>query len=114
MDATFDNYKKILERVRVRLLESPTQAGSIHQGNMQNDQDNDQALQPGQVNSMAEKLQRVDASLERIANGVYGCCIKCGAKIQPDRLHNLPYAEYCLPCQRQHENNVKRHNLSSG
>jgi DnaK suppressor protein len=44
-------------------------------------------------------LVQVDAAIERIDEGRYGICARCGQKIAPDRLEALPYAIYCITCQ---------------
>ena len=44
-------------------------------------------------------LAQVDAALERMDEGRYGICARCGEKIAPDRLEALPYAIYCITCQ---------------
>ncbi len=43
-------------------------------------------------------LAKVEAALERIANGTYGICEKCGKPIAPERLAVLPYATTCVTC----------------
>ena len=49
------------------------------------------------------KLQRVEAALARHKSEDYGICLTCKNKINVERLAALPYAEYCLGCQRQQE-----------
>ena len=46
-----------------------------------------------------ELLTQVDAALERMDQGRYGTCARCGKEIAPDRLEALPYAIYCITCQ---------------
>lgn len=48
-------------------------------------------------------LEQVDAAIERIDQGSYGICARCGQQIAPDRLEVLPYAMYCIDCQSQAE-----------
>src|SRR5919112_6562115 len=45
-------------------------------------------------------LADVVAALERIADGTYGACVRCGAAIAAERLEALPWAAYCIGCQR--------------
>lgn len=42
--------------------------------------------------------ERILAALDRIAQGTYGTCIRCGGAIVPARLEILPYAETCVDC----------------
>ena len=44
------------------------------------------------------RLQEVDESLDRIANGTYGICEECGGPINLKRLEVRPVAKYCVPC----------------
>lgn len=45
-------------------------------------------------------LARIDGALERIEAGTYGTCQRCGKPIAEERLDALPYAEFCIDCQR--------------
>lgn len=51
-----------------------------------------------------EEIRDVEASLERIKNGIYGTCIECNDKIALDRLEAYPTAKRCINCQSRHEN----------
>lgn len=44
-------------------------------------------------------LEQVESALQRLDNGTYGFCLRCGKPIDPRRLEALPYAEYDLECQ---------------
>lgn len=44
-------------------------------------------------------IAQVDAALERLDEGGYGTCARCGNQINPERLEALPYAIYCVSCQ---------------
>ena len=52
---------------------------------------------------LQQKLARIEAALERLANDRYGRCQNCNQRIDPERLEILPYAELCIGCQRQLE-----------
>ncbi|HEX7222641.1 MAG TPA: TraR/DksA C4-type zinc finger protein [Candidatus Limnocylindrales bacterium] len=47
-----------------------------------------------------QHLADVVAALERIADGTYGACVRCGAAIAAERLEALPWAAHCIECQR--------------
>ena len=49
------------------------------------------------------ELERVNAALERLTNGRYGRCIKCGVDIGLARLKVAPEVALCLTCQAQAE-----------
>jgi RNA polymerase-binding protein DksA len=48
-------------------------------------------------------LKAIDGALERIEEGTYGVCRRCGREIAEERLEAVPYAELCIECQREVE-----------
>lgn len=56
-------------------------------------------------------VRRIDNALLRIKNGVYGVCLGSESKdhrISKARLNAIPYAEYCVDCQRKRERSQVR------
>src|SRR5215475_1123412 len=51
----------------------------------------------------SRELASVENALERMRGGNYGVCEGCGCKIPMARLNALPYATYCIGCQREAE-----------
>jgi len=51
--------------------------------------------------SLELKLRDVNVALEKIENGTYGVCEKCGKKIGEDRLLVCPEAKTCLKCHQK-------------
>jgi DnaK suppressor protein len=51
----------------------------------------------------AAMLERINAALDRINQGTYGRCVKCGKEIPMERLTVLPYAVMCVPCASEEE-----------
>jgi len=47
-----------------------------------------------------QHLEAVEAALARLSAGTYGACTQCGAQIAAERLEALPWAAYCIECQR--------------
>jgi len=45
----------------------------------------------------------VNAALKRIEAGTYGRCEGCGQPIAKARLDALPFAAFCIDCERAHE-----------
>jgi DnaK suppressor protein len=41
-------------------------------------------------------LSEIEAALERVENGTYGICAKCGQTIPPERLEAHPWASLCI------------------
>ena len=46
-----------------------------------------------------QQLALVDAAIERLENGTFGACVRCGQPIAPGRLEVLPWAAHCIGCQ---------------
>jgi DnaK suppressor protein len=46
------------------------------------------------------ELELVDAALARLDAGTFGTCLRCGNDIAPGRLEALPWAAYCIACQK--------------
>jgi DnaK suppressor protein len=47
------------------------------------------------------QLRLIEEALDRIASGHYGICLHCDSPIPAKRLHALPWARYCVPCQEE-------------
>jgi len=45
-------------------------------------------------------LKEVTAALQKIEEGAFGSCERCGETISDKRLEALPFARYCITCQR--------------
>ncbi len=45
-------------------------------------------------------LRDVVSALQRIDDGSFGSCERCGEAIGDKRLEALPFARYCIDCQR--------------
>jgi RNA polymerase-binding protein DksA len=46
-----------------------------------------------------EILGQINAALERMEEGTYGTCLRCGRPIGAERLKAFPYVAYCIECQ---------------
>jgi RNA polymerase-binding transcription factor DksA len=44
------------------------------------------------------EVHAIRSALDRLENGTYTECAKCGRSIDPRRLHALPTTTTCLPC----------------
>jgi DnaK suppressor protein len=52
---------------------------------------------------IAARINRLTAALERLDNGDYGRCTRCGDPIEPARLEAIPEAELCVRDQERLE-----------
>lgn len=63
----------------------------------------DQELTLSLLGSEKNALDQIEAAIERIDDGTYGQCDKCGARIPRARLDAIPYASQCVQCASQRE-----------
>jgi len=62
-------------------------------------QENDEALEH-QGALVEREIASVQRALDRIEDGSYGTCVRCGAEIAPERLDARPEAALCIGCAR--------------
>jgi len=55
----------------------------------------------GLVENERARLEEINAAMERIDAGTFGCCEKCGQEIASDRLQSIPFARQCIKCARK-------------
>jgi len=55
------------------------------------------------IDRHTEGLEAVNQALERIKEGTYGICVRCGKEISEERLEAIPTASLCLSCQQELE-----------
>jgi RNA polymerase-binding protein DksA len=48
--------------------------------------------------SLREQLDDVDRALEKLDNGTYGACERCGQPIGETRLEAMPATRFCINC----------------
>lgn len=49
------------------------------------------------------EIREIELALEKIRNGTYGACEKCGKDIDPGRLELIPWAKLCIDCAREED-----------
>jgi RNA polymerase-binding protein DksA len=57
-----------------------------------------------------EMMYDIEAAIQRIDNGTYGICSKCGKMVDEDRLIARPYVSMCIDCQRANGIRLSRGN----
>lgn len=60
-----------------------------------------------------EKLRDIEEALERIEDGSFGTCEKCGAKIPKGRLKVMPFTTTCVVCKSRQEKQRKLYDGAS-
>ena len=102
MDAVRSKLNEERDRLRAEVSETIRAPGQMTYGSQAAaasqvfDQQRDLALR----DRAEHHLALVDAALARLDAGTYGACQRCGKPIPPERLEALPWAAYCIECQR--------------
>lgn len=60
-------------------------------------------------NSLRGMVVEIDNALERIANGTYGKCERCGKAIPLKRLEARPFSTLCLEDKAKEEEEIAQH-----
>ncbi|HSI97145.1 MAG TPA: TraR/DksA C4-type zinc finger protein [Gaiellaceae bacterium] len=118
MSLDLEHFRQTLEDERTRLrsaLESVNHEGSL------SDESGDLASGPGDhladhatetymreldgglEENVEHLIAEIDAALERIDEGTYGICTRCGRPIAAERLEAVPYATLCIDDKRAQE-----------
>lgn len=63
----------------------------------------DDASLEAQASMLQRQIASVNRALERIENGTYGECVRCGGEISSARLEARPEAALCIHCARQEQ-----------
>lgn len=53
-----------------------------------------------QKETIRRVLTQIEAAFASVQDGSYGLCRNCAKPIPVERLEILPYAPFCVPCQR--------------
>jgi len=48
---------------------------------------------------LVDRVNRLSAALDRLAEGEYGICVECEEPISPTRLRAMPEVQTCVRCQ---------------
>jgi len=60
-------------------------------------------INAGLIDRINSILHQIDDALDRIKDMSFGVCIGCGKQISLKRLKVVPYAVYCIGCQKRFE-----------
>ena len=93
LEAQLAELEDRLERIDRDLSETPDPDSSERAVQMEDDE----ALE-GQAQVVSNEIASVRRALERIEDGSYGQCVKCGEEIAEGRLEARPEAALCIDC----------------
>ena len=65
--------------------------------------DSEKEIEFSMLDSKRQQLRKVEEALERLKERHYGSCEICSKEIPLKRLKVIPFAELCLKCQREFE-----------
>lgn len=85
--------------------ELPEQFDGVQDSADRSVQEHAQDLQGRVMNLKSNRLEQVNAALQRIDQGSYGVCVKCNQEIDPKRLDAEPTALSCMDCLSAQEQN---------
>lgn len=54
-----------------------------------------------EVETLQQRVNDIGEALDRIEQGRYGYCSKCGKQIPDGRLQLIPEAKFCVDCESQ-------------
>jgi len=57
----------------------------------------------GLASTEGEILYQIERALEKMETGEYGKCEDCKKEIDEERLKSIPYARFCIQCQKKRE-----------
>ncbi|MGX6604880.1 TraR/DksA family transcriptional regulator [Micromonosporaceae bacterium Da 78-11] len=55
------------------------------------------------ANNLLERITQVERAIDRLSEGNYGWCERCGNAIPVERLAAFPSATLCIPCKQLEE-----------
>jgi len=100
-------YKNKLEVLEIELEKQiadhrkPVDFGSdIDSGDEEADETEEADNQLAIANDLNERLNQIKAALEKIREGKYGICEKCGSEISAEILDIDPESRFCKSCKR--------------
>jgi DnaK suppressor protein len=108
----FGKFKQLLLSVRQRLIGDVNMMSQEALGGSDGAADNHAPIHPAEVgthsfeqeftlnllSSDGDRLDRIEAALEKIADGTYGSCEECGGRIPRARLEVIPDTPFCVKC----------------
>jgi RNA polymerase-binding transcription factor DksA len=59
------------------------------------------AVAVSRARRLLRTVEEIEAALQRITDGTYGACVRCGADIPLERLEFRPFAAGCVACEER-------------
>jgi DnaK suppressor protein len=109
----YGKYKELLLRERAALNQSNNGTLELPGSDTGNDvldsgdrsvQEHEMDLQGQLLEMKSDRLDQIEAALQRIERGDYGLCTRCGEQINPKRLEAMPETMTCIEHARAADN----------
>jgi len=55
------------------------------------------------IEQLEQQVTQIEEAIDRLDEGTYGNCVRCGNQIANARLEAKPYANLCIQCQEELE-----------
>ncbi len=108
----YEKFRELLLAVRRRLKGDVDMMSQEALGGSDGAADNHAPIHPAEVgthsfeqeftlnllSSDGDRLERIEAALEKIGEGTYGACDECGSRIPRARLEIIPDTPFCVKC----------------
>lgn len=106
-----DAIRKDLEDQKARLVDQLDELGATPSGDLRSDLNYgdgfadaaattaERTERLGLVETLKGQLDEVERALERVDEGTYGVCARCGNQIPPERLEARPESTLCVDCK---------------
>lgn len=101
-----EEYKKKLQHERlivsdeIKNLEKPLDFGDdVDHFEEDTDKTEEMDSQMAAAKSIKDRLVEIDIALEKVQEGKYGICEKCGAEIEDEILNIDPESRFCKNCK---------------
>lgn len=87
------------ELARTTVAAAPVELDQAAQGRLSRmDALQQQAMAANLAERLRTEIRKTEAALDRVANGTYGECCRCGDEIAPVRLVADPATPFCASC----------------
>ena len=106
-ESQLEHFRTILERWRASLMEEVDRTIQHLRSDSENFPDSN-ARATLETDRERKLVRKINAALERIADGSYGFCERTGEEIGLARLEARPIATMCVDAQERYEN-AERH-----
>jgi DnaK suppressor protein len=70
--------------------------------------DNEKEIYFGLAANDKTTLNNINDALDKIEKNIYSYCENCNSDISIKRLEAIPWARYCIKCQKEIENNKNK------